>query len=101
MNAQFRRWSPRPYAGSESSLNASGCVYPYVDVKQARHRDTPAVPVRHLRLLRAVARDAHVPLFRVDMERAGRIIRLNYAIDIAYGVFSTSRRGCHRCSCSI
>ena len=87
MNAHVPALVAEAYAGSRIVAYSSGCVYPYVDVKQGGATEaTPTVPPSgHLCLLLRRPR-SDVPAFLARHGTPGRIIRLNYAIDMRYGV---------------
>jgi nucleoside-diphosphate-sugar epimerase len=87
MNAHVPALVAEAYAGSRIVAYSSGCVYPYVDVKQGGATETtPAVPPSGIYAYSCVAREAMFQHFSRRHGTPGRIIRLNYAIDMRYGV---------------
>jgi nucleoside-diphosphate-sugar epimerase len=87
MNAHVPALVAEAYAGSHIVAYSSGCVYPYVDVKQGGASETtPAVPPSGIYAYSCVAREAMFQHFSRRHGTPGRIIRLNYAIDMRYGV---------------
>jgi nucleoside-diphosphate-sugar epimerase len=66
---------------------STGCVYPYVSVTSGgATEETPAVPPPGAYANSCVAREAMFEHFSRKHGTPGRIIRLNYAIDMRYGV---------------
>jgi nucleoside-diphosphate-sugar epimerase len=87
MNAHVPALVAEAYAGSRIVAYSSGCVYPYVDVtKGGATEATPAVPPPGIYAYSCVAREAMFTHFSRKFGTPGRIIRLNYAIDMRYGV---------------
>ena len=87
MNAHVPALVAEAYAGSRIVAYSSGCVYPYVDVtKGGATEATPAVPPPGIYAYSCVAREAMFQHFSRTLGTPGRIIRLNYAIDMRYGV---------------
>src|SRR6478672_979959 len=87
MNSHVPALVAEAYAGSRIVAYSSGCVYPYVDVKQGGATEaTPAVPPPGIYAYSCVAREAMFQHFSRKLGTPGRIIRLNYAIDMRYGV---------------
>ena len=87
MNSHVPALVAEIYAGSRIVAYSSGCVYPYVDVKQGGATETtPAVPPPGIYAYSCVAREAMFQYFSRTHRTPGRIIRLNYAIDMRYGV---------------
>ena len=87
MNAHVPALVAETYAGSRIVTYSSGCVYPYVDVKQGGATETtPTVPPSGIYAYSCVAREAMFQHFSRRHGTPGRIIRLNYAIDMRYGV---------------
>jgi nucleoside-diphosphate-sugar epimerase len=87
MNAHVPALVAEAYAGSRIVAYSSGCVYPYVDVKQGGATEaTPAVPPPGIYAYSCVAREAMFIHFSRKLGTPGRLIRLNYAIDMRYGV---------------
>jgi nucleoside-diphosphate-sugar epimerase len=89
MNAHVPALVAEAFAGSRIVAYSSGCVYPYVDVRQGGAAEsTPAVPPPGVYAYSCVAREAMFQYFSRLHQTPGRIIRLNYAIDMRYGVLS-------------
>ena len=87
MNAHVPALVAEAYAGSRIVAYSSGCVYPYVDVKQGGATEAmPTVPPSGIYAYSCVAREAMFQHFSRRHGTPGRIIRLNYAIDMRYGV---------------
>jgi nucleoside-diphosphate-sugar epimerase len=87
MNAHVPALVAEAYAGSRIVAYSSGCVYPYVDVtKGGATEATPTVPPPGIYAYSCVAREAMFMHFSRELGTAGRLIRLNYAIDMRYGV---------------
>jgi nucleoside-diphosphate-sugar epimerase len=87
MNAHVPALVAEAFAGSRIVAYSSGCVYPYVDVKQGGATEaTPAIPPSGIYAYSCVAREAMFQHFSRKHGTPGRIIRLNYAIDMRYGV---------------
>jgi nucleoside-diphosphate-sugar epimerase len=87
MNAHVPALVAEAFAGSRIVAYSSGCVYPYVDVTQAGATEaTPTVPPPGVYAYTCVAREAMFQHFSRIHQTPGRIIRLNYAIDMRYGV---------------
>jgi nucleoside-diphosphate-sugar epimerase len=89
MNAHVPALVAETFAGSRIVTYSSGCVYPYVDVRHGGATEsTPAVPPPGVYAYSCVAREAMFQYFSRLHQTPGRIIRLNYAIDMRYGVLS-------------
>jgi nucleoside-diphosphate-sugar epimerase len=87
MNSHVPALVAEAFAGSRIVAYSSGCVYPYVDVKQGGATEaTPAIPPSGIYAYSCVAREAMFQHFSRKHGTPGRIIRLNYAIDMRYGV---------------
>jgi nucleoside-diphosphate-sugar epimerase len=87
MNAHVPALVAEAFAGSRIVAYSSGCVYPYVDVKQGGATEaTPAIPPPGIYAYSCVAREAMFQHFSRKLSTPGRLIRLNYAIDMRYGV---------------
>jgi nucleoside-diphosphate-sugar epimerase len=87
MNAHVPALVAEAFAGSRVVAFSTGCVYPYVDVRQGGATEaTPAVPPPGAYANSCVAREAMFQYFSRMRGTPGRIIRLNYAIDMRYGV---------------
>lgn len=75
------------FSGSRIVAYSTGCVYPYVNVLHGGATEaTPATPPPGAYANSCVAREAMVQYFSRERGTPGRIIRLNYAIDMRYGV---------------
>jgi nucleoside-diphosphate-sugar epimerase len=87
MNAHVPAMVAENFAASRIVAFSTGCVYPYVDVtKGGATEETPAVPPPGAYANSCVAREAMFEHFSRKLNTQGRIIRLNYAIDMRYGV---------------
>lgn len=87
MNAHAPALVAEAFAKSRIVAFSTGCVYPYVDVAGGgATEDTPAVPPPGAYANSCVAREAMFEYFSRKFDTPGRIIRLNYAIDMRYGV---------------
>ncbi len=87
MNAHVPALVAEAFAASRLVAYSSGCVYPYVDVtKDGATEATPAVPPAGIYAYSCVAREAMFTHFSRQHKTPGRLIRLNYAIDMRYGV---------------
>ena len=87
MNSHVPALVAEAYARSRIVAYSSGCVYPYVDVTTGGATEaTPAVPPPGIYAYSCVAREAMFTHFSRKHGTPGRLIRLNYAIDMRYGV---------------
>jgi nucleoside-diphosphate-sugar epimerase len=87
MNSHVPALVAEAYARSRIVAYSSGCVYPYVDVTTGGATEaTPAVPPPGIYAYSCVAREAMFTHFSRKHDTPGRLIRLNYAIDMRYGV---------------
>jgi nucleoside-diphosphate-sugar epimerase len=87
MNAHVPAMVAENFKGSRVVAFSTGCVYPYVDVtKGGATEETSAVPPPGAYANSCVAREAMFEHFSRKFNTPGRIIRLNYAIDMRYGV---------------
>jgi nucleoside-diphosphate-sugar epimerase len=87
MNAHVPAMVAENFRKSRIVAFSTGCVYPYVDVeKGGAAEETPAVPPPGAYANSCVAREAMFEHFSRKFDTPGRIIRLNYAIDMRYGV---------------
>ncbi len=87
MNSHVPALVAEAYAKSRIVAYSSGCVYPYVDVtKGGATEATPAIPPPGIYAYTCVAREAMFQHFSRTLGTPGRLIRLNYAIDMRYGV---------------
>jgi nucleoside-diphosphate-sugar epimerase len=87
MNAYVPALVAQAFAGSRIVAYSTGCIYPYVNVHQGGATETvPATPPPGAYANSCVAREAMFQYFSRLHGTPGRIIRLNYAIDMRYGV---------------
>jgi nucleoside-diphosphate-sugar epimerase len=87
MNAHVPALVAEAFAGSRIVTYSTGCVYPYVNVQHGGATEsTPATPPPGAYANSCVAREAMFQYFSRTRGTPGRIIRLNYAIDMRYGV---------------
>jgi nucleoside-diphosphate-sugar epimerase len=87
MNAYVPALIAEAFARSRIVAYSTGCVYPYVDVRHGGATETtPATPPPGAYANSCVAREAMFQYFSRLLGTPGRIIRLNYAIDMRYGV---------------
>ena len=75
------------FAGSRIVAYSTGCVYPYVNVLQGGATEaTPMTPPPGAYANSCVAREQMFQYFSQARGTPGRTMRLNYAIDMRYGV---------------
>ena len=87
MNAHVPAMVAEVFSKSRIVTFSTGCVYPYVNVSDGgATEEMPAVPPPGAYANSCVAREAMFEHFSRKHETPGRIIRLNYAIDMRYGV---------------
>jgi nucleoside-diphosphate-sugar epimerase len=87
MNAHVPALVAEAFAGSRIVAYSTGCVYPYVNVLHGGATEaTPATPPPGAYANSCVAREQMFRYFSRTRATPGRIIRLNYAIDMRYGV---------------
>ena len=87
MNALVPALIAETFAGSRIVAYSTGCVYPYVIVHHGGATEaTPATPPPGAYANSCVAREAMFRYFSRTRGTPGRLIRLNYAIDMRYGV---------------
>jgi nucleoside-diphosphate-sugar epimerase len=87
MNAHVPALVAEAFAGSRIVAYSTGCVYPYVNVLHGGATEaTPATPPPGAYANSCVAREAMFQYFSRTRGTPGRLIRLNYAIDMRYGV---------------
>src|SRR5207342_2617688 len=87
MNAYVPALVADAFAGARIVAYSTGCVYPYVNVHHGGATEkTPAIPPPGAYANSCVAREAMFQYFSRTRGTPGRIIRLNYAIDMRYGV---------------
>jgi hypothetical protein len=87
MNGYVPALVAEAFAGSRIVAYSTGCVYPYVDVRHGGATEaTPMLPPPGAYANSCVAREQMFQYFSRTRGTSGRIIRLNYAIDMRYGV---------------
>jgi nucleoside-diphosphate-sugar epimerase len=87
MNAHVPALVAEAFAASRIVAYSTGCVYPYVDVRRGgATEETPPTAPSGAYANSCVAREAMFRYFSGQHSTPGRIIRLNYAIDMRYGV---------------
>jgi nucleoside-diphosphate-sugar epimerase len=87
MNAHVPAIVAEVFAKSRIVAFSTGCVYPFVPVEGGgATEDTPAVPPPGDYAWSCVGRERMFEHFSQRLGTPGRIIRLNYAIDMRYGV---------------
>jgi nucleoside-diphosphate-sugar epimerase len=87
MNAHVPALVAEAFAGSRIVAYSTGCVYPYVNIHHGGATESvPTTPPPGLYANSCVAREAMFQYFSRMRGTPGRIIRLNYAIDMRYGV---------------
>jgi nucleoside-diphosphate-sugar epimerase len=87
MNAHVPALVAEAFAGSRIVAYSTGCVYPYVDVRHGGATEaTSATPPPGIYANSCVAREGMFQYFSRTHGTPGRLIRLNYAIDMRYGV---------------
>jgi nucleoside-diphosphate-sugar epimerase len=87
MNAWVPAVAVETFRGSRIVGFSTGCVYPYVPVKhQGATEDTPLCPPPGEYANSCVGRERMLEYFSARYGTPGRVVRLNYAIDMRYGV---------------
>jgi nucleoside-diphosphate-sugar epimerase len=87
MNVHVPAMVAERFAQSRIVAFSTGCVYPYVSVTgQGATETTPAIPPPGTYANSCLGREQMFRYFSGKHGTAGRIIRLNYAIDMRYGV---------------
>ena len=87
MNALVPAMVAEAFAGSRIIAYSTGNVYPYVNVLQGgATEETPAMPPPGVYANSCAARENLFQYFSRTAGTPGRLIRLNYAIDMRYGV---------------
>ena len=87
MNAYVPAMAAEAFAGSRIVAYSTGCVYPYVNVLHGGADEaTPAAPPPGAYANSCVARERMFQYFSRIHNTKGRLFRLNYAIDMRYGV---------------
>jgi nucleoside-diphosphate-sugar epimerase len=75
------------FASSRIVVFSTGCIYPFVPVAGGgASEETPALPPAGDYANSCVGRERMFEYFSASLATSGRIIRLNYAIDMRYGV---------------
>ena len=87
MNAHVPALVAESFAASRIVAYSTGCVYPYVDVRHGGATEAaPMLPPPGAYANSCVAREQMFQYFSRLRGTPGRTIRLNYAIDMRYGV---------------
>lgn len=87
MNAHVPAIVAEAFASSRIVAYSTGCVYPYVNVLHGGATEaTPTTPPPGAYANSCVAREQMFQYFSRTRNTPGRIVRLNYAIDMRYGV---------------
>ena len=87
MNVHVPALVAEAYRGSGIVAFSTGCVYPFVPVASAgATEDTPAIPPPGDYANSCLGRERMFAYFSGRHGTPGRIVRLNYAIDMRYGV---------------
>jgi nucleoside-diphosphate-sugar epimerase len=87
MNAHVPALVAEAFVGSRIVAYSTGCVYPYVDVRHGgATEEIPMTPPPGAYANSCVAREQMFQYFSRTRGTPGRTIRLNYAIDMRYGV---------------
>ncbi len=87
MNAYVPALVAEAFSGARIVAYSTGCVYPYVDVRHGGATEaTPMMPPPGTYANSCVAREQMFQYFSRTRGTPGRTIRLNYAIDMRYGV---------------
>jgi nucleoside-diphosphate-sugar epimerase len=87
MNAHVPALVAEAFAGSRIVAYSTGCVYPYVNIHHGGATESlPATPPPGVYANSCVAREQMFQYFSRTRGTPGRLIRLNYAIDMRYGV---------------
>src|SRR5215813_6756814 len=87
MNAHVPALVAEAFAESRIVAYSTGCVYPFVNIHHGGATEgTPTTPPPGVYANSCVAREAMFQYFSRTCGTPGRIIRLNYAIDMRYGV---------------
>jgi nucleoside-diphosphate-sugar epimerase len=87
MNVHVPALVAETFAASRIVAFSTGCVYPFVPVESGgATEDTPAVPPSGDYASSCVGRERMFSYFSALHGTPGRLLRLNYAIDMRYGV---------------
>jgi nucleoside-diphosphate-sugar epimerase len=96
MNAMVPGMVAEAFAASRIVAFSTGCVYPFVNVLHGGATEAvPPVPPPGDYANSCVARERLFQYFSRTKGTAGRLIRLNYAIDMRYGVLHDVARKVH------
>jgi nucleoside-diphosphate-sugar epimerase len=87
MNVQVPAMVAEVFKASRIVAFSTGCVYPFVPVESGgATEDTPAVPPPGDYAYSCAGREHMFSYFSAQHGTPGRLVRLNYAIDMRYGV---------------
>jgi len=86
MNVHVPAIVAQRYARSRIVAFSTGCVYPFVPVAQGATEESPTLPPPGDYAASCVGRERMFTHFSARLGTPGRLIRLNYAIDMRYGV---------------
>lgn len=87
MNVHAPAIVAQAFAASRIVAFSTGCVYPFVDIRhQGATEETPPVPPAGDYANSCVGRERMFQYFSQALGTPGRLVRLNYAIDMRYGV---------------
>ena len=87
MNAHVPAIVAETFHQSRIVAFSTGCVYPFVDVRsQGATEETPPTPPPGEYANSCVGRERLIQHFSRRLGTPGRLVRLNYAIDLRYGV---------------
>jgi nucleoside-diphosphate-sugar epimerase len=87
MNTHVPAMVAETFAASRIVTFSTGCVYPFVDVRhQGATEEVPPIPPPGDYANSCVGRERMFQYFSARLGTPGRIFRLNYAIDMRYGV---------------
>ena len=96
MNVHVPAIVAETFAASRIVAFSTGCVYPFVPVVGGgATEETPAVPPAGEYANSCVGRERMFEFFSARWATPGRIIRLNYAIDMRYGVLHDIAKKVH------
>ncbi len=76
------------FAGSRIVAFSTGCVYPFVDVTGAGATESTTLAPPGEYANSCVGRERILEHFSRELHTPGRLLRLNYAIDLRYGVLT-------------
>ena len=96
MNVHVPAIVAETFAASRIVAFSTGCVYPFVPVESGgATEDTPTIPPSGDYANSCVGRERMFSYFSVLYGTPGRLFRLNYAIDMRYGVLHDVARKVH------